>query len=155
MPDTTRVPHMSADSSSQDSADPNDPVSQALSLLGLPWTFQFEQPDGQQATDLMATQLGLNQLAFTEAYLQGARRFIDLWRSAVREQQDHLLAAWRAQLHASVSRTLLPADHTSDKDTQEHKGNSAAGPQTPRRTASGKGRPKVDHTEGVLLSREH
>jgi hypothetical protein len=38
-----------------------------------------------------------------EACLTASRRMIDLWRTNVREQQDAMLAGWRAQLESSLA----------------------------------------------------
>jgi hypothetical protein len=38
-----------------------------------------------------------------EAWLTASRTVIDFWRTSVREQQDAILASWRAQIVQSVA----------------------------------------------------
>lgn len=83
----------------------------------MPSTPMFAGPlsefPGTASTAEQATRASLMGLEFFEAWLTASRRMIDLWRTTVREQQDTMLANWRAQIT-----TALPAAKSRDLATK-------------------------------------
>jgi len=128
---------------------PDTPFTQVLSALGLPWPGLQQSPAAPTGLPPVLAQVGLMQLEIAEAYLTGARRIIDLWRTSVRDQQDQFLAGWRAQLapQPAIREQSDPpaADIASRADSADRS-------QRPRAAT---GRSRVDHTETTVLAREH
>lgn len=111
--------------------------------------------EATQPSVLALKQIGRTQLALTLAYLHGSRHFLDLWRTAIREQQDRILAEWHSRLWAPAS-TVATASAPARSETRPvQQGNSKRAPETPKDVIRSKRRTGVDRTETFLLSREH
>ncbi len=128
---------------------PEAPFTQALSMFGMPWAGLQQSSPAAPGLPPALAQLGLMQIEVAEAYLTGVRRIIDLWRASVRDQQDQLLASWRAQLAPQAAHRLQPDPPARSIPP------AADGADQPQRSVTTSRRNRVDHAETTVLAREH